>query len=228
MRKFHYRAGKNAMAALFMGALTIFCAMLWWRSGGFFSLAGFLLFGAGAAKGATDAMSSEPALAFGDEGLRVRTATGVQQVGWKDVQHIGLEVFTYRYWGIIPIAKHENLVIKIDGGLFGAKRLRLSANAIELPPGGAVALVALLQAAHVAAVGVTGVAMKGAGENGWGAAPARPTPEQQAGFDPDAALARYMARKAEGEPEPMAEASPIAAPAASAMPARPAFGRKGL
>ena len=112
--------------------------------------------------------------------------------------------------------------------LFGAKRLRLSANAIELPPGGAVALVALLQAAHVAAVGVTGVAMKGAGENGWGAAPVRPTPEQQAGFDPDAALARYMARKAEGEPEPMAEVSPIAAPAASAMQARPAFGRKGL
>ncbi len=105
MRKFHYRSGRNAMLALFMGALTISCAALWWRNGGFFSLGGFLLFGAAAVKGATDAMSGEPALAFGDEGIRVRTTMGVQKVAWKEVQSIGLEVFTVRYWGIIPIAK---------------------------------------------------------------------------------------------------------------------------
>lgn len=229
MRKFHYRAGRNAMLALFMGALTIGCAALWWRNGGFLSLGGFLLFGAAAVKGASDAMSGEPALAFGDEGIRVRTTTGVQKVAWKEVQSIGLEVFTVRYWGIIPIAKHENLVVKCDGGLFGTKRLRLAANAIELPAGGSAALVAMLQAAHVAAVGVAGVAMKGAGENGWGAAPQRPAPEQQsAGFDPDAALARYMARKAEGDPEQTPAVAQIAAPAAPAVAARPAFGRKGL
>ena len=228
MRKFHYRAGKNAAAALFMGGLTILCAMLWWRGGGIFSLGGFLLFGAAAAKSATDAMSNEPALAFGDEGLRVRTTTGVQAVPWKEVQHIGLEVFTYRYWGIIPIAKHENVVIKCDGGLFGAKRLRLSAAAIELPAGGAIALVALLQAARIAAVGEAGVAMAGAGEHGWGVAPVRkPVEEPASSFDPDAALARYMARKSDSD---VAAPSSVAAtaPAAPAMPTRPAFGRKGL
>ena len=227
MRKFHYRAGKNVAASLFMGGLTVLCAMIWWRSGGFIALGGFLLFGAAASKSATDAMSNEPALAFGDEGLRVRSTTGVRAVAWKEVQSIGLEVFTYRYWGIIPIAKHENLVIKCDGGLFGAKRLRLSAAAIELPAGGAVALVALLQAAHVAAVGEAGVAMAGAGEHGWGVAPARKAVEEPAAsFDPDAALARYMARKS--EPEAPAQPAIATAPAAPAMPARPAFGRKGL
>jgi hypothetical protein len=226
MRKFHYRAGKNAAAALFMGGLTIMCAMLWWRSGGFISLGGFLLFGAGAAKSATDAMSNEPALAFGGEGLRMRTMRGIQVVSWTQVQAISLEVFTYRYWGIIPIAKHENVVVKCDGGLFGARRLRLAATAIELPVGGAIGLVALLQAAHVAAVGEAGVAMAGAGERGWGVAPSRPAREEQASsFDPDVALARYMARK---ESEPVQSAVPAAIPGVPAAPARPAFGRRGL
>ena len=229
MRKFHFRPGRNAALALFMGALAVVCAAIWWRSGGWVALGGFLLFGFVAAKGATDAMSSEPALAFGDEGLRVRTTSGVQKVAWREVQGISLEVFTVRYWGIIPIAKQENLVIRCDGGLLGTRRLRLAMATMELPAGGSAEVVALLHAAHVAAVGEAGVAMAGAGERGWGVAPAnKPAEETGTSFDPDAALARYMARKAsEGQPaEPSApETMPVASPA---MPARAGFGRKGL
>ena len=228
MRKFHFRPGRNAALALFMGALAVVCAAIWWRSGGWVALGGFLLFGFAAAKGATDAMSGEPALAFGDEGLRVRTSSGVQKVAWREVQGISLEVFTIRYWGIIPIAKQENLVIRCDGGLFGTRRLRLAMATMELPAGGSAEVVALLHAAHVAAVGEAGVAMAGAGEHGWGVPPAQPLEDTGGSFDADAAIARYMARKAsEGQPaEPSAAGGmPIASPA---MPVRAGFGRKGL
>ncbi len=222
MRKFHFRPGRNAALALFMGALAILCAAIWWRSGGWLPLGGFLLFGFAAAKGATDAMSSEPALAFGDEGLRVRTSSGVQKVAWSEVQGISLEVFTIRYWGIIPLAKQENLVIRCDGGLFGTRRLRLAMATMELPVGGAQGLLALLHAAHVAAVGEAGVAMAGAGEHGWGVAPAS-KPQEEAGtsFDADAAIARYMARKAsEGQPaEPVCDAERCRSPLPRCRPA---------
>jgi hypothetical protein len=54
---------------------------------------------------------------------------------------------------------------------------------------------------------------------------AAPVPVPEGEFDPDAALARYMARRNAADPAP-APAAPPAAPALGGSPPRPTFGRK--
>lgn len=235
MRKFHYRPGKSAFAGLAMAAAALVAGWVWVSSpAATFLPAGVaLLCAAGAIKTALDAMSDTPALAFDARGLALRKTWGqVAEVAWHDVQSIGVEVFTLRYWGIIPISKTENLVVKCAGGLFGSRRLRLALRMIDLPAGGAGQLLALLNAAHVAAVGEATAAMAGADrQHGWGAgsagvaarrADAAAREEGEGGFNADAALARYLARKEAGagaSPRPEATAS-------AAAPARPVFGRR--
>jgi hypothetical protein len=239
MHKFHYRAGRNALTALFMAALALLCGWRLLDGGGWLAAGGVLLFGAAALRSAMNGMSDEPALSFDAQRLTVRTTTGSKQVTWPEVQGISIEVFTYRYWGIIPLARHENLVIKCNGGALGARRLRIALASIELPPGGSAALVHALHQQHVAALGEAGVAMAGAGETGWGARPGaarrivlEDESESSSGFDPDAALARYLAAR---EQQSALAAVPAAAPApvaqpmlAPSPPVRAGFGRKGL
>lgn len=230
MHKFHFRPGKSALFALILGLGAMLVLWFWWAEDkGFLTLLVGLLMAAGSGKLASDAMSDTPALAFDREVLRVRkTWGGVTEVPWREVQHIGVDVMTLRYWGIIPIARQETLVVRCDGGLFGARRLRLALKMVALPPGGTARLLDMLYRAHVEAVGETGVAMAGAGEHGWGVnsvptlAPRREETDQ-AGFDADAALARYLARKEAGlAGSGGADGSPAAPP----IPARPVFGRK--
>ncbi|MCW3798397.1 hypothetical protein OMW55_11335 [Sphingomonas sp. BN140010] len=234
MRKFHYRTGRNAFAAIGLGILALACGLAWLGDGEWPLALGFVLFGAAGVKAAANAMSDEPALVFDAYCLKVRTSFGVREALWSDVQAISLEVFTYRYWGIIPIARHENLVIKTGGGTFGSRRLRIAVKSIELPPGGSTELVHLLHQQHVAAVGQAGVAMAGADQHGWGVRPGRAarvavdTDESLTGFDPDAALARYLAAR-EQQPEVAAAERAIGqTPQIVPQPARAAFGRKGL
>jgi len=234
MRKFHYRAGRNAFAAIGLGILAMLCGLAWLKDGGWLTVAGFPLFAAAGVKAAANAMSDEPALAFDARTVRIRTSFGTRGALWSDVQGISLEVFTYRYWGIIPLARHENLVVKVNGGAFGAKRLRIATKSIDLPPGGSMGLVHLLHGQHVAVVGEAGVALASADEHGWGVRPGGAAgtlvgdDESPTGFDPDAALARYLAAR---EQEQVALAAPRA-PAQSlpptAQPARAGFGRRGL
>jgi hypothetical protein len=129
-------------------------------------------------------------------------------------------VFTMKYAGVVPVGKTEYIEIACEGGLFGAQRFRVPTTTMRLPPGGAQEVALVLQAAHVEAVGVAGVAMAGAGPRGWGV-DTSPKEEPASGFDPDAALARYLASK---EPEARQPASP--SPATMAVPQRPVFGRK--
>ncbi|MEO7634930.1 MAG: hypothetical protein ABIS38_04710 [Sphingomicrobium sp.] len=225
MHSFHFRPGKNAVLALGMAALALLCGWLWWSDGAWLALGGLLLFGAGFAKAAHNAMSSEPALRLEPRKLTVRTTFGREEVQWRDVQSVSLEALTYYMYGFIPMGRVEILCIAVNGGLTGTKRLRVSCSTIDLPSGGSAGLLLIVQGAHLAAVGEAGVVMAGAGPRGWGVESARPAPSDEtpgSGFDPDAAIARYLAAKqATGEsqqPAPQSRLNPAIQ--------RPTFGRR--
>jgi hypothetical protein len=164
---------------------------------------------------------------FDNERLWVRTMFGTQAILWSKVYGIALQVVTIRYWGIIPIGRKETLCVAVEGGPFGARRLRVAASTIELPAGGAPELVQILRHAQLSAVGPAGVAMAGADRTGWGV-PSKSVVERdetaKSGFDADAAIARYLASKDAAQ---NAMAAPLPkAPAAAAAQQRPVFGRR--
>lgn len=234
MHKFHYRAGKAAVAGLISGAIALFMGWTYVSDADsdWFTLAIALVCGVAAIKVALDSMSDTPALAFDGSGVRLRRTWGtIEDVEWSEVQSIDVEVYTVRYYGIIPVSRTENLVVKCEGGLFGSRRLRLSLKMLELPSGGAAHLLAMMHAAHVAAVGEAAAAMAGADrQQGWGARsagfsarPKAPETAAESGFDPDAALARYLSRKDSGSG---ADVAAVGAPPPPVAPARPVFGRK--
>lgn len=224
MRSFYYRPGRNAFNALLMGLLAFYWMSKWWTRGGVLTSLAALLFAVGAALAVMNAMRPGPALIFDGRGVSVRkTFGGMHTAPWSDVHWMDIKVFTVRYMGIIPISRNEILRIACEGGVFGSRRLSLAMKAIQLPPGGSNELLAMLHSARVGAVGVAGVAMAGAGKHGWGIAPERPPERGRETFDPDAAIARYLATKDEGT----ARAPSIDAPAnRAAIPQRPSFGRR--
>lgn len=223
MHAYHYRPGKNAATALASGALALLSARMWLDDGGILTLISCLFFGAAALKGGFNALSAEPAIKFDNERLWVRTAFGSQSIPWGKVYGIALQVMTVRYWGIIPISRKETLCVACEGGWFGARRLRVPAASIDLPAGGAPALVQILRDAQLAAVGPGGVAMAGAGQHGWGV-PSKPQIERgeplESGFDADAAIARYLASKE------VAQRPAVHAQAPTTIAQRPVFGRR--
>jgi hypothetical protein len=220
MRSFYYRSGRNAFYALLLGACALLSGMLWLDKGGFIELAFAALAAAGAGKTAFNAASHTPALQYDRQSLRIAKAWGgVEELPWKDVHHIAGKVWTTRYMGIIPVSRSAYITITCEGGLFGTRRFSISTTALGMSLAQSAALEADLKQAHVDAVGAAGVAMAGAGSRGWGAhsSTTQRNDEQGGGFDPDAALARYLANK---------EADPAPAPAQPVMPQRPVFGRR--
>lgn len=138
---------------------------------------------------------------LGDE-LRVTTFWGRTRIRWEDLGHVYL-VKERRHWVWV---QHFLVFHFVGKGLFGTKRLRLPLGATELHRNRfeefRLGILAQKQAGGRAVVG------------------ARPAEAAGDGFDPDAALARYLARKALEQPE--AEPAPPPRP----LPARPVFGRK--
>jgi hypothetical protein len=219
MRNFYYRPGRNAATALGSGALAVFAAMQWRSDGDVWWLLTLLVSGAAALKGAVYALNSEPALRFDNERLWVRTTFGSHAFAWNQVYGIALQIITVRRLGIIPIGRREILCIACEGGSFGARRLRVPAAAIELPAGGAPALVEILREAQRAAVSVSGAAMAEPGQESMSAAD-RDRP--QTDFDADAAIARYLASKEAAQDAPV----PVRTPSLASAPLRPVFGRR--
>jgi hypothetical protein len=217
MRSVYYRPGRNAATALGSGALALFAAMQWRSDGDVWWLLTLLVSGAAALKGAVFALNSEPALRFDHERLWVRTIFGSHAFAWNQVYGIALQIKTVRRLGIIPVGRREILCITGEGGSLGARRLRLPAAAVELPAGGAPALVQSLRDAQLAATG--GVAVAGPGQESMSPAD-RESP--QTDFDADAAIARYLASKEAAQNEPLPVPTPNIAPA----PAGPVFGRR--
>jgi hypothetical protein len=222
MHSFYYKKGANALGAATMAAFGIGVGKLWFDKSGVILLAFALLMAIGTVKAALDAMSSEPALRFDRHSLWVRkTWGGVEEVSWRDVHDISLKVHTVRYLGIIPVSRTAYVTIACEGGLFGARRLRLSTSGLGMNAAQSAELVAILKQAHIDAVGEAHAAMAAAGGHGWGIAPSRPQAElAESSFDADAAFARYKAAQDEAQPQP--------APAVTrpAMPQRPTFGRR--
>jgi hypothetical protein len=222
MRVFAYRPDKAAMGAAFLAAFAIASYKLWASSGSIIVFVFGLMMAAGAAKLAFDAVNSAPAIKFDRNSLWVRKTMGaVVEIPWGDVHSIKLMVFTMKYAGVVPVGKTEYIEIACEGGLFGAQRFRVPTTTMRLPAGGAAELALVLQAAHVEAVGIAGVAMAGAGKRGWGVETSA-NEERGSDFDADAALARYLASK-EGATQPQPAS---AAPGRMVPPQRPVFGRK--
>jgi hypothetical protein len=224
MRSFYYRSARNTATGLVSVGLAAFSGWQWWSDGDVIWMIGGAALGLSALRALANAMNSEPAVNFDNERLSVRTTFRSQSVSWQQVLGIALQVMTVRYWGVIPIGRREILCISVEGGPFGARRLRIPAASIELPPGGAQALVQILRDAQLAAIGAAGVAMAGAGQKGWGVPSKSRTDSDDAlgsGFDADAAIARYLASKHAGQGAPMPSQ-----PTATAVPQRPVFGRR--
>lgn len=221
MYKVHYRLGRSALMALFLGMIALlFVNTSLDSKGSWISLAFCLLIGAGAAKCAYDAITDAPALMWDASGVSIRRGfRGTTVVPWRMVQGIGLEVQTMRYMMVIPVARHEYLTIHAVGGISGTRSLQLPAAMLRLAPGGLPGLIQQLSAAHVAA-------LQGAPDVSWREGGPKLASEPEApGFDPDAALARYLARKEAGA-APELPLAAMAAPAPTPAPARPVFGRK--
>jgi hypothetical protein len=134
--------------------------------------------------------------------IRVTTFWGRTRIKWADLGHVYL-VKKRRQW----VWTQHFLVFHYAGaGIFGAKRVRLPLDATEL---------------HRNRYEEFRLSILAHKRMPISSAAARPMVAAAEGdFDPDAALARYLARKAEAQPVPEP------APPPRATPARPVFGRK--
>lgn len=159
------------------------------------------------------AMDSRPALAGDTNGLTVRTMFARRTVRWSELLLVTIERRNLRLWGIVPIMRRDYLSFMVQGGAFGSKRMRLLGSWLALPPGG----LGHLRDTLLEARGAAGTKASWAAETPDGAA-------QGGGFDPDAAIARYLAAKATEPAAPPAQAV-ATTPVAPARP-RPSFGRR--
>jgi hypothetical protein len=226
MRTYYYHSGRSAFAALFLGLLALGAGKLWYNGGGGAMLAFALVMSIGTAKIAFNAMSHDPALKFDRHSIWIGKAWGgLVEVPWRDVHDVAAKVFTMRYMGIIPVSRTAQITVTCEGGVLGARRLRVSASAMGLSVAEAAELVLILKKAQVDAVGEAGAAMAAAGRHGWGVEPSTPPvePKESSAFDPDAALARYLASK---QADAQTQTEPAAAAGRRPHPQRPVFGRR--
>lgn len=153
------------------------------------------------------------ALLFGADGVTVTTLWKTVHIPWDELGHV--EILSLGNW----LGRNHQLIIHRRGGILGSRKVRLVLGATELHPHdyqGWLDQFAMLKARI--AQGERPSAMPNVAP----VRPSTPTPEPAGdGFDPDAALARYLARKA-------AEESTVPAPLPAAGPARPVFGRKAV
>lgn len=159
------------------------------------------------------ALSTHNAIEFTDEGIRVATGSGVQLLPWAEFKQAKVQKFRINW-----IFRFRHLILKRVQG--GAIRLRLDmTNAHGANEELIYELIRLSQAAAFARGQAVGPAFhQWAGEDEMSSAPTAPAAD--GGFDPDAALARYLERKKAGMLEPP---SSVVRP-----PMRAGFGRKGL
>lgn len=194
MREFRYRRTQSAFLAVMLTLTAMGLVTRWLHGQNVLNLFVACLLLLGSAKAAYDAISDEPALKFDQRSIWLRkTFGGVEEIPWRNVLDITSKVFTMRYAGIVPVGKNTYITITCEGGLFGARRMRVSTTALGMSPVQTAKLVADLEQARHAAVGTAGIAMAGASNRGWGV----DLGAGSSGFDPDAALARYLSSKSE-------------------------------
>lgn len=128
----------------------------------------------------------------------------------------------------IPVLYCGGLVLyfagvnKSFGGMLGRE---LGPTMVGLGVIGLLFLIALVLKIRKLAAGSGGPAAPGAGSGGGGGGPVDRAPQEEpSDFDPDAAIARYMAKR---PPGPRGPASPFAAHEGGRPAGQPGFGRKG-
>lgn len=146
--------------------------------------------------------------------IRVTTYWGRTRIRWENLGHVYIQKKRTRYY-----MRQSFLVFHyIGAGLFGSKRIRVPLDVTELPSHRFEAFRESILAQKRIAEN------RPAGSQSGGAPAASFADGDGSGFDPDAALARYLARKSEQtQSPPPAPTAPV-----SIAPARAQFGRKGL
>ncbi|MFL6734141.1 MAG: hypothetical protein ACJ8EY_05550 [Sphingomicrobium sp.] len=211
MTVIHYRLAKLGFTALICAtgaAVLAYVAAL--GQAGIFALGGAGALAYVAFLNGRGALGGQPALRWDEHGVSISTLYRSTTLRWDELRDIRTQSLTLRYMGIIPVSRQDFLTFITTGGPFSSKTLKLAGSQLELPAGGIAgvhsALCAFLSNGAVRP-----------------AAPAveRPSSEtEMGGFDPDAAIARYLASKQAES----AVAAPSESPFASAP--RPVFGRR--
>lgn len=213
MTTIRFRPAKLAMASLGCALAALwFGSSLFGEVGWFDALAtaffGYLTIAMGRC-----ALGDRPALRFDEHGITINTYQRSATLRWDEVRDIVVERVTMRLLYLIPVSAKEHIAISTRGGALSGKRYRLAGSLIELPTGGIGALHSMLSAAKLAAT------------SNANASPASvPSSEGGSDFDPDAAIARYLAAKKAGLVEPVGNA--ITAPPVVQPPQRLTFGRR--
>ena len=208
----HKRLMRNLVLCAGGGPLAIYFlpGAIGWVAGAF-CLAGAALFGA-------KAFGDPSAVLWDQRGLTFISLTGRNSVEWREVERIDVQRMTQYMLGIVPVNRWDFLIVKTRGGFLASKKYRINATLLDLP-GGSSGLADTLARAQQAAL--TGAAIPAAPVTAaLSAVPREPAAAERSEFDPDAAIARYLARKA-AEGGSAAEAAPAA-------PVRPVFGRKAV
>ena len=207
MTVIHYRPAKLGFSALVCALLAVLAAWVaWGRGGGAVPLVGAAVLGYLAFVNGRAALGGQPALRFDEHGVQISTLHRSTSLRWDEIRDIRSQSLTLRYMGIIPVSRQDFLTFVTKGGPLSSKSVKLAASQMELPAGGVIGL-------HHMLCGFLGNQVAAS------AAPVAPAPvEQGAGFDPDAAIARYLANK-----QAQADAPP-ASPFTTAP--RPVFGRR--
>ena len=164
------------------------------------------------------------AIRYDERTVTVFTTWKSHSLSWADVRSVDILVMTQHLYGVIPIKRTYFLDFKVKGGLLGTKKLRLPLKLLGLKKEAGAALVAELERARLGAPHLP--SMSAYGSDGHfqtgpkGRDPLEGAPRED-GFDPDAVMARYMARRAQAAAQPSSE--PQVAPTRVA-----GFGRKGV
>jgi hypothetical protein len=198
-------------------------------------------------------------LRIAPDSLQIATLWRRSKVSWREVESIEFRaVNTYAFYGMVKASSSRVLSIRTRGGLLGTRKLELSRLFLDIDDAEYYALpdvMAQISQGRSAAESTSPAQDFGIPRMlkttdvtpdprhpsfartmpDLAPQPAALTPPHDGPFDPDAALARYLAKKAAqetGEPrqhsEPRLNGEPIAATAPPGRPMSVGFGRKGL
>jgi hypothetical protein len=167
------------------------------------------------------------AVVCNDRQVTLSTLWSSRTVPWDQVKAIAVERTTLRLYGLIPVSKTDHLNFQLDGTLFGSKKVSLALNLLDIDLAQANDAIHQMEQTRRAA-GRGELDRPSAGQSTSGFDPLMGAP-RGADFDPDAAIARYLASKSAGEAQPQADKEvgrPGQMPPPAASPQRPTFGRK--
>ena len=180
-------------------------------------------------------MGNREALRFDASSVEITTMWRRQRFAWSQVEAVLLKtVNSYALYGLIKTGSSQSLNIKTAGGLFGTRSHTISKVFLEINDHDYAALPALMERLRRGHQPVqTAAPLNTVGHAPVHQQAALHAPIADSGdFNPDAALARYMQRKAASPSEPSGQ---TAAPTLNGLPmqtgshpVRPAFGRKGI